>query len=169
MLFHISSCLFVWVVLLWVTKPRGEMPDTMWNYNITWCTKRLFGPRGLHCERNCGHILEHHNQSISQRKCFCSGNICKNLEEPDDSIIDFHVNMFTQSHKIQLISCGVNFLYERNILTRATRLTMLMLKLMFSSSVTRGVGSISGIVNNQDDTYMIGADRNVLITIPDVT
>lgn len=46
---------------------------------------------------------------------------------------------------------------------------MLMLKLTFSSSVTRGVGSIRGIVNNQADTYMIGADRNVLITIPAVT
>lgn len=49
------------------------------------------------------------------------------------------------------------------------RLMILMLKLTFSSSVTSGVGSISGIVNNQADTYMIGADRNVLITIPDVT
>lgn len=46
---------------------------------------------------------------------------------------------------------------------------MLMLKLTFSSSVTRGVGSIRGMVNNQDDTYIIGADRNVLMTIPDVT
>lgn len=54
-------------------------------------------------------------------------------------------------------------------LTRATRLTMLMLKLTFSSSVTRGVGSIKGMVSSQADTYMIGADRNVLITIPDVT
>lgn len=56
-----------------------------------------------------------------------------------------------------------------NVLTNATRLTMLMLKLMFSSSVTRGVRSIRGIVNNQADTYMMGADRKVLITIPDVT
>lgn len=56
-----------------------------------------------------------------------------------------------------------------NVLTNATRLTMLMLKLTFSSSVTRGVRSIRGIVNNQADTYMMGADRNVLITIPDVT
>ena len=46
---------------------------------------------------------------------------------------------------------------------------MLMLKLTFSSSVTRGVGSIKGMVSNQADTYMIGADKNVLITIPDVT
>lgn len=46
---------------------------------------------------------------------------------------------------------------------------MLMLKLTFSSSITRGVGSIRGMVNNQDDTYIIGADRNVLMTIPDVT
>ncbi len=56
-----------------------------------------------------------------------------------------------------------------NTLTSATRLTMLMLKLTFSSSVTRGVGSMRGIVNNQADTYIIGADRNVLITIPEVT
>lgn len=54
-------------------------------------------------------------------------------------------------------------------LTKAIRLTMLMLKLTFSSSVTKGVGSIKGIVNSQADTYMIGADKNVLITIPDVT
>jgi len=54
-------------------------------------------------------------------------------------------------------------------LTNAMRLTMLILKLTFSSSVTRGVGSIKGIVNNQADTYMIGADKNVPITIPDVT
>lgn len=44
-----------------------------------------------------------------------------------------------------------------------------MLKLTFSSSVTRGVGSIRGMVNNHADTYMMGADRKVLITIPDVT
>lgn len=44
-----------------------------------------------------------------------------------------------------------------------------MLKLTFSSSATRGVGSIRGMVNNHADTYMIGADRKVLITIPDVT
>lgn len=53
--------------------------------------------------------------------------------------------------------------------TSATRQTMLMLKLTFSSSVTSGVGSIRGMVNNQADTYIMGAERNVLITIPDVT
>lgn len=46
---------------------------------------------------------------------------------------------------------------------------MLMLKLTFSSSVTRGVGSMRGMVRSHEDTYMMGADRNVLITIPDVT
>lgn len=49
------------------------------------------------------------------------------------------------------------------------RLTMLMLKLTFSSSATRGFGSMRGMVSNQADTYMMGADRKVLITIPDVT
>lgn len=49
------------------------------------------------------------------------------------------------------------------------RLTILMLKLTSSSCVTRGVGSIRGMVNNHADTYMMGADRKVLITIPDVT
>lgn len=44
-----------------------------------------------------------------------------------------------------------------------------MLKLTFSSSATSGAGSIRGIVNNHADTYMMGADRKVLITIPDVT
>lgn len=53
--------------------------------------------------------------------------------------------------------------------TRARRLMMLMLKLTFSSSVTRGVGSMRGMVRSQEDTYMMGADRNVLMTIPDVT
>lgn len=53
--------------------------------------------------------------------------------------------------------------------TSARRLMMLMLKLTFSSSVTRGVGSIRGMVRSQADTYMMGADRNVLMTIPDVT
>lgn len=46
---------------------------------------------------------------------------------------------------------------------------MLMLKLTFSSSVTRGVGSMRGMVRSQEDTYMMGADRKVLMTIPDVT
>lgn len=49
------------------------------------------------------------------------------------------------------------------------RLTILMLKLTFSSSATRGVGSMRGMVSNHADTYMMGADRKVLITIPDVT
>lgn len=56
-----------------------------------------------------------------------------------------------------------------NTRTRARRLTMLMLKLTFSSSVTRGVGSMRGMVRSQEDTYMMGADRKVLMTIPDVT
>lgn len=46
---------------------------------------------------------------------------------------------------------------------------MLMLKLTFSSSVTRGVGSMRGMVRSQEDTYMMGAERKVLMTIPDVT
>lgn len=49
------------------------------------------------------------------------------------------------------------------------RQMMLMLKLTFCNSVTSGVGSIRGIVSNHADTYIIGADRNVLMTIPDVT
>lgn len=53
--------------------------------------------------------------------------------------------------------------------TKTRRLMMLMLKLTFSSSVTRGVGSMRGMVSSQEDTYMMGADRNVLMTIPDVT
>lgn len=31
-----------------------------------------------------------------------------------------------------------------------------------------GLGSIEGKVNNQAEMYMIGADTNVLITIPEV-
>ncbi len=54
-------------------------------------------------------------------------------------------------------------------LTRAIRLTMLTLKLTSCSSVTRDVASIHGMVSNHADTYMMGADRNVLMTIPEVT
>lgn len=57
----------------------------------------------------------------------------------------------------------------KRLLTNAIRLTILMLKLTFSSSATSGAGSIRGMVNNHADTYMMGADRKVLITIPDVT
>lgn len=56
----------------------------------------------------------------------------------------------------------------RELLTRATRLTMLMLKLMFSSVDSSVLGSIQGIVSSHAETYIIGAERNVLITIPDV-
>lgn len=58
--------------------------------------------------------------------------------------------------------------YIRTLLTKATRLTMLMLKLMFCSADSSGLGSIQGIVSNHADTYIIGAERNVLITIPEV-
>ncbi len=54
-------------------------------------------------------------------------------------------------------------------LTRVIRLTMLTLKLTSCSSVTRDVASIHGMVSNHADTYMMGADRNVLMTIPEVT
>lgn len=45
---------------------------------------------------------------------------------------------------------------------------MLMLKLMFCSADSSSLGSIQGIVSNHAETYIIGAERNVLITIPDV-
>lgn len=54
-------------------------------------------------------------------------------------------------------------------LTRATKLMMLMLKLTFCRADTKGFGSIHGIVSNQAETYIIGAERKVLITIPEVT
>lgn len=57
----------------------------------------------------------------------------------------------------------------QSLFTKAMRLTILMLKLTFSSSATRGVGSMRGMVSSHADTYMMGADRKVLITIPDVT
>lgn len=62
----------------------------------------------------------------------------------------------------------VCLLCMRELLTRATRLTMLMLKLMFCSADSSGLGSIQGIVSSHAETYIIGAERNVLITIPEV-
>ena len=46
---------------------------------------------------------------------------------------------------------------------------MLMLKLTLCSESIRGLGSMEGIASSQADTYMIGAERNVLSTIPEVT
>lgn len=54
-------------------------------------------------------------------------------------------------------------------LTSATKLTMLMLKLTFCSEFLSSSASIKGMESNQADTYMIGAERKVPITIPDVT
>lgn len=44
-----------------------------------------------------------------------------------------------------------------------------MLKLTFWSEFIKRWGSIQRIVSNQAETYIIGAERKVLITIPDVT
>lgn len=54
-------------------------------------------------------------------------------------------------------------------LTSATKLTMLMLKLTFCSEFISSCASIQGMESNQADTYMMGAERKVPITIPDVT
>lgn len=54
-------------------------------------------------------------------------------------------------------------------LTNAKRQIMLMLKLTFCSADASGAESIQGMVSSQADTYMMGADRNVPITIPEVT
>lgn len=54
-------------------------------------------------------------------------------------------------------------------LTSVTKLMMLTLKLTFCSESINGLGSIHGIVSNQAETYIMGAERNVLITIPEVT
>lgn len=54
-------------------------------------------------------------------------------------------------------------------LTSATKLTMLMLKLTFCSESISRRASIQGMDSSQADTYMIGAERKVPITIPDVT
>lgn len=44
-----------------------------------------------------------------------------------------------------------------------------MLKLTFCSEFLSSSASIKGMESNQADTYMIGAERKVPITIPDVT
>lgn len=54
-------------------------------------------------------------------------------------------------------------------LTSATKLTMLMLKLTVCREFINSWGSIQGMESNHADTYIIGAERKVLITIPDVT
>lgn len=54
-------------------------------------------------------------------------------------------------------------------LTNAKRLIILMLKLTRCRGDASGSESIHGMVNSQADTYMMGAERNVLITIPEVT
>lgn len=48
------------------------------------------------------------------------------------------------------------------------RLTILMSKLTFWRADARGLGSIDGMVNSQAETYIIGADTKVLITMPEV-
>lgn len=45
----------------------------------------------------------------------------------------------------------------------------LMLKLTVCRAATEDLGSMEGMVSSQADTYMMGAERNVLITIPEVT
>lgn len=75
----------------------------------------------------------------------------------------------TQMKVLIRCSCFTDIREKKGYSTSATRLMTLLLKLTFSSSAISGVGSISGMVNNQADTYMMGADKNVLITIPDVT
>lgn len=46
---------------------------------------------------------------------------------------------------------------------------MLMLKLTVCRAATDDLGSMEGMVRSQAAAYMIGAERNVLITIPEVT
>lgn len=48
------------------------------------------------------------------------------------------------------------------------RLTILMSKLTFWSADASGLGSIDGIVSSHAETYIIGADTKVLITMPEV-
>lgn len=43
-----------------------------------------------------------------------------------------------------------------------------MSKLTFWSADASGLGSIDGIVNSHAETYIIGADTKVLITMPEV-
>lgn len=52
--------------------------------------------------------------------------------------------------------------------TREMRLTILMSKLTFWSADASGLGSIDGMVNSHAETYIIGADTKVLITMPEV-
>lgn len=54
------------------------------------------------------------------------------------------------------------------MLTKATRPIILISKLTFWMAYANGLGSIEGKVSNQAETYMMGADTNVLITIPEV-
>lgn len=54
------------------------------------------------------------------------------------------------------------------VLTKDIRLTILISKLTFWMAYANGLGSIVGKVSNQAETYMMGADTNVLITIPEV-
>ena len=52
--------------------------------------------------------------------------------------------------------------------TKETRLTTLMSKLTFWRADASGLGSIDGMVKSHAETYMIGADTKVLITMPEV-
>lgn len=52
--------------------------------------------------------------------------------------------------------------------TKETRLTILMSKLTFWRADASGLGSIDGMVKSHAETYMIGADTKVLITMPEV-
>ena len=52
--------------------------------------------------------------------------------------------------------------------TRETRLTILISKLTFWSADASGLGSIEGMVSSHAETYIIGADTKVLITMPEV-
>lgn len=45
---------------------------------------------------------------------------------------------------------------------------MLMSKLTFWSADARGLGSMDGMVSSHAETYIMGADTNVLITMPEV-
>ena len=46
---------------------------------------------------------------------------------------------------------------------------MLMSKLTFCRDSISSLGSMPGMVSSQADTYMMGAERKVLNTIPEVT
>lgn len=45
---------------------------------------------------------------------------------------------------------------------------MLISKLTFWSADASGLGSIDGMVNSHAETYIMGADTKVLITMPEV-